>query len=124
MLLLDGKWPSWSRDCSRTERGLENHIKFGALSTPDGAPNFMSEKSQCCKNGGHDKPYTLPQLGQNQRDRTTFQLSCLLVLALPIFPVRLQTSIFGRSELNFRVRNGNGWTLALINTNYFNHRSD
>jgi hypothetical protein len=39
------------------------------------------------------------------------------VLALPIFPVRLQTSIFGRSELNFRVRNGNGWTLALINTN-------
>ena len=41
-----------------------------------------------------------------------------LVLALPIFPVRLQTSIFGRSELNFRVRNGNGWTLALIST-YF-----
>ena len=40
-----------------------------------------------------------------------------LVLALPIFPVRLQTSIFGRSELNFRVRNGNGWTLALISTN-------
>ena len=37
--------------------------------------------------------------------------------ALPIFPVRLQTSIFGRSELNFRVRNGNGWTLALISTN-------
>ena len=41
------------------------------------------------------------------------------VLALPIFPVRLQTSIFSRSELNFRVRNGNGWTLALINTNYY-----
>ena len=39
------------------------------------------------------------------------------MLALPIFPVRLQTSIFGRSELNFRVRNGNGWTLALISTN-------
>ena len=39
--------------------------------------------------------------------------------ALPIFPVRLQTSIFGRSELNFRVRNGNGWTLALISTNFF-----
>ena len=39
------------------------------------------------------------------------------MLALPIFPARLQASIFGRSELNFRVRNGNGWTLALINTN-------
>ena len=40
------------------------------------------------------------------------------VLALPIFPVRLQTSIFGASELNFRVRDGNGWTLTAINTNY------
>ena len=40
------------------------------------------------------------------------------MLALPIFPARLQASIFGRSELNFRVRNGNGWTLALISTNY------
>ena len=39
------------------------------------------------------------------------------VLALPIFPVRLQTSIFGASELNFRVRDGNGWTLTAINTN-------
>ena len=42
----------------------------------------------------------------------------LFVLALPIFPGRLQPSIVGRSELNFRVRDGNGWTLALISTNY------
>ena len=40
------------------------------------------------------------------------------VLALPIFPARLQASIVGRNELKFRVRNGNGWTLILINTNY------
>ena len=39
------------------------------------------------------------------------------MLALPIFPVRLQTSIFGADELNFRVRDGNGWTLTAINTN-------
>ena len=39
-----------------------------------------------------------------------------LMLALPIFPVRLQTSIFGADELNFRVRDGNGWTLTAINT--------
>ena len=39
------------------------------------------------------------------------------VLALPIFPARLQASIFGASELNFRVRDGNGWTLTAINTN-------
>ena len=41
-----------------------------------------------------------------------------VMLALPIFPGRLQPSIVSRSELNFRVRDGNGWTLALINTNY------
>ena len=40
------------------------------------------------------------------------------MLALPIFPARLQASIFGVNELNFRVRNGNGWTLVTINTNY------
>ena len=40
------------------------------------------------------------------------------MLALPIFPVRLQTSIFGTDELNFRVRNGNGWTLIVKSTNY------
>ena len=42
----------------------------------------------------------------------------LFMLALPIFPDRLQSSIVGRNELNFRVRNGNGWTLALISTNF------
>ena len=43
------------------------------------------------------------------------------MLALPIFPGRLQPSIVGRIELNFRVRDGNGWTLNLINTNYLLH---
>ena len=36
----------------------------------------------------------------------------------PIFPSRRQPSIFGTAELNFRVRNGNGWTLTVKNTNY------
>ena len=40
------------------------------------------------------------------------------VLALPILPVRHQTSIFGASELNCRVRDGNGWTLTAIDTNF------
>ena len=40
-----------------------------------------------------------------------------IVLALPIFPGRRQPSIVSRNELNCRVRNGNGWTLALISTN-------
>ena len=39
------------------------------------------------------------------------------MLAPPIFPGRRQPGIVGRNELNYRVRNGNGWTLALIGTN-------
>ena len=35
---------------------------------------------------------------------------------LPIVPGRHQPSIFGTNELNFRVRDGNGWTLIAINT--------
>ena len=50
--------------------------------------------------------------------KETVKKTVSFMLALPIFPVRLQTSIVGRSELNFRVRDGNGWTLALISTNY------
>ena len=50
--------------------------------------------------------------------RKADRISDPLVLALPIFPGRRQPSIVGRNELNYRVRNGNGWTLILINTNY------
>ena len=49
--------------------------------------------------------------------RTDFLRSPFFVSALPIFPARLQTSIFGAGELNCRVRNGNGWTLTAISTN-------
>ena len=38
---------------------------------------------------------------------------------LPIFTPRRQGTIFGTTELNFRVRYGNGWTLSVINTNLF-----
>ena len=36
----------------------------------------------------------------------------------PIFPGRFQPSIVGTDELNFRVRDGNGWTLAVKDTDY------
>ena len=42
------------------------------------------------------------------------------MLALPIFPGRRQPSIVGANELNFRVRDGNGWTLTAISTDYLN----
>ena len=50
--------------------------------------------------------------------KTDFLRSPFFVSALPLFPARLQASIFGAGELNYRVRNGNGWTLALISTNF------
>ena len=34
----------------------------------------------------------------------------------PIFPSGFPLSIFGAVELNYRVRDGNGWTLNAINT--------
>ena len=37
---------------------------------------------------------------------------------LPIFPGRLQPSIFGTTKLNFCVRNGNRWNLCVIGTGY------
>ena len=40
------------------------------------------------------------------------------MLALPIFPCSHPQSIVGANELNFCVRDGNRWTLALISTNY------
>ena len=35
-----------------------------------------------------------------------------------IFPGRRQPSIVATDELNFRVRNGNGWTLIVISTDW------
>ena len=52
----------------------------------------------------------------NKKERQS--KACRSMLALPIFPGRHQPSIVGRNELNYRVRNGNGWTLVLISTNY------
>ena len=45
----------------------------------------------------------------------SFQLS----RRLPIFTSRFQLTIFGTSELNFCVRNGNRWDLTVIDTDRF-----
>ena len=44
------------------------------------------------------------------------QLIALMYRRRPAFPGRCQPSILGAKELNFRVRNGNGWTLLAITT--------
>ena len=50
------------------------------------------------------------------KNRPSCWIGDLFVSALPIFPGRFQPSIFGANELNYRVRDGNGWTLIAINT--------
>ena len=54
---------------------------------------------------------------KTQKQRLQSQ-SLFLCWHRAIFPVRRQTSIVATDELNFRVRNGNGWTLVVIDTNF------
>ena len=54
----------------------------------------------------------------DNKKRTDFSVCSFLCWHLPIFPGSCPPSIFGASELNFRVRDGNGWTLTAINTDY------
>ena len=55
---------------------------------------------------------------RQEKNHPTKRVVFFLCWRKPIFPGRCQPSIFGAGELNFRVRDGNGWTLAAINTNY------
>ena len=77
------------------------------MPAPESAEESEGAGFSCC-----------PRFELRMQKETVNGLS-LSVLALPIFPGRFQPSIVGSSELNFRVRNGNGWTLALISTNFY-----
>ena len=56
------------------------------------------------------------RVGKKKKDTTDWL--CLLCWHPLIFPGRFQPSIFSASELNCRVRDGNGCTLTAIDTNY------
>ena len=76
------------------------------------------KKKSASKNGTmhhYNDDFHTVQDNKKTPDRKSCRVS---VLALPIFPGRRQPSIVSRDELNYRVRNGNGWTLALISTNF------
>ena len=62
-----------------------------------------------------------PQIHTNakKKETTRFSVWSLFVCKrLPIVPGRFQPSIVGTSELNCRVRDGNGCTLTVIDTYY------
>ena len=58
--------------------------------------------------------YRLSYGGKYETRSNAIGLMCWL---RPIFPDSFPSSIFGTAQLNFRVRNGNGWTLCVMKTN-------
>ena len=77
-----------------------------------GRSPFSRRKFRTPKARGADR------LGRRRKKTAARLGDCFLCWRTPIFPGRHQPSIFGTNELNFRVRDGNGWTLVVINTNY------
>ena len=65
-------------------------------------------------NSKANSPLCFRKQTEVKRFRLTSVVSCWRI---PIFPGRLQPSIFGTTELNFCVRNGNRWTLCVNLTN-------
>ena len=68
--------------------------------------------------GGLGAPATFAGITQKQKLLRRDPKEFCLCWHLLIFPGRRQPSIVSRNELNYRVRNGNGWTLVLISTNF------
>ena len=69
------------------------------------------------------KVYALPNKiirGDRYCERDTEVSLSFLCQQWAIFPARLQASIVATAELNFRVRNGNGWTLCVKITDLMN----
>ena len=61
--------------------------------------------------------FTKSILSQKKENSRPFGQLNSLCWRLPIFPGGCPPSIFGTNELNYRVRDGNGWTLIVISTN-------
>ena len=53
-----------------------------------------------------------------KKQAAAFNAAAALCQRRAIFPGRRQPSIVATDELNFRVRNGNGWTLIVIGTDF------
>ena len=94
---------------------------------PQGGPNRSTGRARAKgewegrgagreQNGRERKPPV--KKAQNAKKQPPYWVTAFVCWRLPIVPGRFQPSIVGTSELNFRVRDGNGWTLTVINTNY------
>ena len=55
---------------------------------------------------------------KEQKKKASFRDALIIKRQQSIFPGGHPPSILGANELNYRVRNGNGWDLAAISTAY------
>ena len=78
---------------------------------------YLSAASDRCGGIAPQCPVGIKMAGSTKKKPRRAKTLRGNVLALSIFPGRCQPSIVDRNELNYRVRNGNGWTLILISTN-------
>ena len=64
------------------------------------------------------RPFPFPALCINKKALLKSEQGLKRSRHLPIFTGRFQPTIFGTSELNFCVRNGNRWNLTVIDTGH------
>ena len=62
------------------------------------------------------RPFPFPAFCINKKALLKSEQGLKRSRHLPIFTGRFQPTIFGTSELNFCVRNGNRWNLTVIDT--------
>ena len=98
-------------DAARLTPCKEDDAEKGKTDTTDAC---HERKRICCIFPGR-----AARSHKKRKKHLTFRLSAFPCWRLPIFPGRYQPSIVSASELNCRVRDGNGCTLTAISTNLF-----
>ena len=110
---------AWRANCpphgARTAVRMDAPPPIPTQATARAAREYTLAKLNCANRPPHGARIARRMAQKNSRPIGRLLFQCWRT---PIFPGRHQPSIFGTNELNFRVRDGNGWTLVVINTNY------
>ena len=101
---------------SLTKKRLVNRQVF-FLAPPAGLEPATSWLTVMRSTDWAKEEYKAERVEQNQPSTVP---SCGRCQHRPILPGRLQPSIVGTGELNYRVRNGNGWTLTVNDADFLN----
>ena len=85
-------------------------------------PNATVSSKKCFRALSRIQKALMQSLGPSQQTKNASESLLKRFCSsrrLPIFTRRFQRTIFGTSELNFCVRNGNRWDLTVIDTDQF-----